>query len=157
MRTVEPKGAAAIEDVMRVVDFLGLVGDAANDDGGALDARTPTIDALCDRLQERMQYAEGERDMVLLHHEFEVTRADGRREALTSTLQMYGVPAGDTAMATTVGVTTGIGAALVLSGAIADPGVCIPTASSIYEPMLRELERCGIRCVERSSDLSEHY
>ena len=48
-----------------------------------------------------MQYAECERDLVLLQHKFGIELADGTKQLRTSTLCKYGstVPGGYTAMA----------------------------------------------------------
>lgn len=37
------------------------------------------LDTLAKTLEAKMQYQEGERDLVLLQHKFEVTLKDGRR------------------------------------------------------------------------------
>ena len=41
-------------------------------------------------LEEKCQFQEGEVDLVLLQHTFEVERADGKMETMTSTLEAYG-------------------------------------------------------------------
>jgi saccharopine dehydrogenase (NADP+, L-glutamate forming) len=48
-------------------------------------------------------------------------------------------------MARTVGLPLGIAAVLVLEGRIALRGLHIPILPAIYEPVLGELERQGIR------------
>ena len=49
-----------------------------------------------------------------------------------------------TAMAKTVGLTTGIGAKLLLDGTLQKRGVVIPTAVEVYQPVLAELRTFGI-------------
>ena len=46
-----------------------------------------TLSAL---LEEKCAFQEGEVDLVLLQHTFEVERADGKRETIKSTLEAYG-------------------------------------------------------------------
>ncbi|MEO1174553.1 MAG: saccharopine dehydrogenase C-terminal domain-containing protein, partial [Myxococcota bacterium] len=46
--------------------------------------------------------------------------------------------------AKTVGLPTGIGAKLILTGVIQHRGVLIPTRPEVYDPVLAELERYGI-------------
>jgi saccharopine dehydrogenase (NADP+, L-glutamate forming) len=61
--------------------------------------RGNALDTLCAVLEKKMQYEEGERDMVMLQHKFEIENADGSKETRTSTLCEYGNPAGYSAMA----------------------------------------------------------
>jgi saccharopine dehydrogenase-like NADP-dependent oxidoreductase len=105
------------------------------------------IDVLTATMLERMRYAPGERDMLILKHEFEAEYAD-RRERLTSTMVDFGVPFGDTSMARTVGLPAAIASRLILEGEIALRGVQTPVVPDIYEPVLRELEDLGIKFVE---------
>jgi saccharopine dehydrogenase (NADP+, L-glutamate forming) len=37
------------------------------------------LDTLCSRLEEKMQYGPGERDMVMLQHKFEIEHTDGTK------------------------------------------------------------------------------
>jgi saccharopine dehydrogenase (NADP+, L-glutamate forming) len=59
------------------------------------------LDTLCAKMDEKMQYAENERDMVMLQHRFEIEWADGRKETRTSTGLWFGEVGGDSAMAQT--------------------------------------------------------
>lgn len=51
-------------------------------------------------------------------------------------------------MAKTVGTPTAIGAQLLLDGKISEKGVIIPKYPDIYEPVLQELEKCGVKLFE---------
>lgn len=115
-------------------------------------AEASPMDVLAARLAEKCPYGEGERDMVVLHHEFNVDY-DGRGERVTSTLVDFGVPGGDSAMARTVSLPAAIATRLILEGKITLTGVQIPVVPEIYEPVLAELERFGITCIERSGPL----
>lgn len=46
--------------------------------------------ALSALLEQKCQFQEGEVDIVLLQHTFEIERADGKMETMTSTLEAYG-------------------------------------------------------------------
>jgi hypothetical protein len=59
-----------------------------------------------------------------------------------------------TAMAKTVGLTTAIGAKLILEGAITHRGVLIPTAPDVYGPILAELRKHGIAFEKRIEEVS---
>ncbi|KAJ3304871.1 saccharopine dehydrogenase (NADP+, L-glutamate-forming) [Kappamyces sp. JEL0829] len=106
------------------------------------------LDTLCATLESKMQYEEGERDMVMLQHKFEIEWADGGKETRTSTGLWFGVPNGDSAMATTVGVPCAITAQLILDGKITERGVLAPMTMNLCTPILTELEKLGIYMVE---------
>ncbi|KAI0804834.1 saccharopine dehydrogenase [Irpex lacteus] len=107
------------------------------------------LDTLCARLEVLMKYEEGERDLVMLQHKFVVEWKDGSRDTITSTLEAYGVPYGDSAMATTVGLPCGIATQLVLDGVINTPGVLAPYTKEICDPIREVLESEGWGLVER--------
>ncbi|TAQ86905.1 hypothetical protein B7494_g4758 [Chlorociboria aeruginascens] len=52
------------------------------------------LDTLCATLEKKMQFEEGERDLVMLQHKFEIEYKDGKKETKTSTLCEYGAPVG---------------------------------------------------------------
>ena len=111
-------------------------------------AKGSAFDILAARMVERLQYAEGERDMVILQHEFLAESGKGRVEKITSTLIDFGVPGGDSSMSRTVGLPAAIGARLILEGRIKETGVRVPVTPDIYNPILDELSRLGIRFKE---------
>jgi saccharopine dehydrogenase-like NADP-dependent oxidoreductase len=140
-------GVGEDADVVARLAWLGFF----SDEPVPCDEAAP-MDVLAVRLQEKCPYEEGERDMIVLHHEFDVDY-DGRGERVTSTLVDFGVPGGDSAMARTVSLPAAIATRLILEGKITLTGVQIPVVPEIYEPVLAELERFGITCVERSGPL----
>ena len=52
--------------------------------------RETVMRALSALLEQKCQFQEGEVDIVLLQHTFEIERADGKMETMTSTLEAYG-------------------------------------------------------------------
>jgi len=52
--------------------------------------RETVMRALSALLEQKCQFQEGEVDIVLLQHTFEIERADGKLETMTSTLEAYG-------------------------------------------------------------------
>jgi saccharopine dehydrogenase-like NADP-dependent oxidoreductase len=127
-------------DVLGRLEWLGLFSDEP-----IPVAKGSAFDILAARMVERLQYAEGERDMVVLQHVFLAESRDGRRERITSTLIDFGIPHGDSSMSRTVGLPAAIGARLVLEGRIAETGVRVPVTPDIYDPILDELATLGIR------------
>jgi len=108
------------------------------------------LDILAKLMLDRMAYKPGERDMVVLHHEFVAEYPGNRTEKLYSTLIDFGVPGGDSAMARTVSLPAAIAVRLILQGQLKLTGVHIPVLPELYNPVLDELARLGIVCRERT-------
>ncbi len=106
-------------------------------------ARTP-LTALTALMEKKMSYQDGERDMLILQHEFKAVYPDGRQQKIKSLMIDYGIPGGDSAMARTVSLPPAIAAILILEGKIRKRGVRIPLDREIYEPILAELETMNI-------------
>ena len=131
----------SIEPGHAIVERLRWAGLPADEPAG--DRDVSPLDVLARRLEKKMAYRQGERDMVVLRHEIEV-RAANETERRVSLLVAYGEPAGDSAIARRVSLPATVGARLLLDGAIARPGVRIPTSREVYEPILDELASLGI-------------
>jgi len=122
---------------------------------GLFDERTlpvekgSALDNLAALMIEKLQYAAGERDMIVLQHEFLAQGESGRNERIVSTLIDYGVPGGDSSMSRTVGLPAAIASRLVLEGKIRMTGVQVPVHAEIYEPILEELGALGVRFEEK--------
>ncbi len=141
-------GLEPASDVMTSLDWLGLFADEP-----IPLARGSVLDVLAARMVERLAYAPGERDMVILQHEFAVEGRDGRREKITSSLIDFGIPHGDSSMSRTVGLPAAIGARMILEGRIRETGVIVPVTPDIYNPILDELAGAGIRFREERQAL----
>ncbi|MDB5201060.1 MAG: saccharopine dehydrogenase [Ferruginibacter sp.] len=89
-----------------------------------------------------------DKDMVLMLHEISY-RKDAKQHHISSSLMVKGEDSLHTAMAKTVGLPLGIAAKMILTGRIHLSGLHIPTIKEIYEPVLEELEKCGIRFTEK--------
>ncbi len=125
--------------VMKRMEWLGLFEERP------IPAGTGTaLDALAALMVEKLRYEEGERDMIVLQHEFLASRPDGSTERIVSTLIDHGIPHGDSSMSRTVGLPAAIGARLILEGKIRKTGVQTPLDPTIYEPILTELSRQGV-------------
>ena len=132
-------------------EWLGLFGTEPLPITGK---QTTALDILAVRLDQKMPYKPGERDMLVLMHKFiaRFPQAGGaaREERISSTMIDFGIPNGDSSMARTVSLPAAIGARLILTGAIRDTGVHAPVKPSIYNPVLDELATMNIRCVEKT-------
>ncbi len=138
-----------IEPASEVIDrleWLGLLDETPIPFG-----KSTALDVLTGIMIEKLRYAEGERDMIILRHEFLTQRADGTPEKITSTLIDYGIPRGDSSMSRTVGLPAAIGARYILEGKIRKTGVQTPMDPEIYEPILAELKNYGIEFKQERS------
>jgi saccharopine dehydrogenase-like NADP-dependent oxidoreductase len=129
--------------VMRNLAWLGLLAS----DPLPAGPRAP-VDILTARMLELMRYAPGERDLLVLKHEFRAAYADHSAQ-VTSTMVDFGVPGGDSSMSRTVGLPAAVGVKLILQGKVRQTGVQTPVVPDIYGPVLAELEELGIRSEER--------
>ncbi len=130
--------------VISNLEWLGLF----SDDSVPAGAKSP-LDVLAGRMLEKMQYAPGERDMLIMQHEF-IAKYPDRTEKTTSTMIDYGIPHGDTSMSRTVGLPAAIATRLILEGKINLTGVQVPVMPEIYEPVLAELDSMGIKFTEKT-------
>ncbi|ODA76853.1 hypothetical protein RJ55_07369 [Drechmeria coniospora] len=107
------------------------------------------LDTLCATLEKKMQFAEGERDMVLLQHKFEVELKDGTKQTRLSTLCDYGSTeaGGYSAMAKLVGIPCAVAVKQVLDGTLSERGVLAPMSSKINDPLIKELKASGATCL----------
>lgn len=94
-------------------------------------------------LERKWKLNSSDKDMVVMQHVIEYL-LEGKRYKETSSLVLKGDNAKSTSMAKTVGLPIGIAVRKILNGGITMRGVCVPTISEIYEPILEELETLGI-------------
>jgi saccharopine dehydrogenase-like NADP-dependent oxidoreductase len=112
--------------------------------------RISPLDAMGELMYEKLAFRPGERDMIVLVHDFRAEFPDGRRERITSHLIDYGIPHGDSAMSRTVSLPAAIGVDMILNGRIRATGVLRPVTRDIYNPVLDELASLNIRCREKT-------
>jgi len=135
-----PRDAKPINDM----EWLGLLCDEPLPGG-----KSTPIDILTARMLLKMSYAPGERDLLIMQHEF-VAEFANHKEAITSTMIDYGIPHGDTSMSRTVGLPAAIAVRLILHGKIKVTGVHTPVIPELYEPVLAELATQGIGLKEKA-------
>ncbi|RKF75676.1 Saccharopine dehydrogenase [Golovinomyces cichoracearum] len=138
----------SVEEKERIISGLSWIGIFSDE---KIIPRGNPLDTLCATLEKKMQYEEGERDMVMLQHKFEIEHKDGSKETRTSTLVEYGDPKGYSAMAKLVGVPCGVAVLQVLDGTISERGIIAPMSSKINNPLIKMLkEKYGIYLVEKT-------
>jgi saccharopine dehydrogenase (NADP+, L-glutamate forming) len=111
-----------------------------------------SLDALCHLFEEKLQYAPGERDMIVMHHEF-IVQLPEKKKKITSTMIDYGIPNGDSSMSRTVALPVAIASKMILDGRITLTGVHRPIIPELYNPILKELESLDISLEEHEFDL----
>jgi len=102
-------------------------------------------------LTDKWTLAEDDKDMIVMYHKFGY-ELNGKKHQIDSNMVAIGDDQTFTAMAKTVGLPVAIAALKILNGEITTPGVQVPIAKEVYEPILKELEQFGINFVETESD-----
>ncbi|WP_153797278.1 saccharopine dehydrogenase C-terminal domain-containing protein [Foetidibacter luteolus] len=128
--------------VMEQLMFLGM-----NDETLINKGLCSAADVMQFILETKLALQPHDKDMIVMLHEFEYLLHNTPR-SLRSSLVVKGKNAVHTAMAKTVGLPLGIAAKLILQGIITATGLHIPTAPSIYEPVLQELALHDILFIE---------
>ncbi|HKR03281.1 MAG TPA: saccharopine dehydrogenase C-terminal domain-containing protein [Bacteroidia bacterium] len=126
-------------EVIKKVEWTGIFEDVKIN----LDNATPAR-ILQDLLQRKWVLKAGDKDMIVMQHEFEFLAAQDKRKKIISSLIVQGDDSEHTAMAKTVGLPMAIAARLILNEKIKLKGVKIPVMKEIYEPVLNELKSLGI-------------
>jgi saccharopine dehydrogenase (NADP+, L-glutamate forming) len=145
-----------------VADYLGLEVDSFildnlawlglfDDDPLPLSHGAP-LDILTLRMLEKMPYEEGERDMLVMQHEFIAAYPD-HKEQITATMIDFGIPGGDSSMSRTVGLPAAIASRMILEEEITRKGVLVPVLPDIYEPVLARLEQLDISLKETAQPI----
>lgn len=153
-----------VNDAISGLKWFGLIGVAAvaAPDGDRIQDRTSTccLDVLANHLNARLQFETGERDLLILTHEFIISYPSAtRKQKITSSLVAYGDPLGQkdslTAMARLVGVPAAVSALCLLDGTISVRGVFAPLTPEVYLPLIDRLAQAGISMTESVEDVYE--
>jgi saccharopine dehydrogenase-like NADP-dependent oxidoreductase len=129
--------------ILKKFEWLGFFDDTPIpiQKGGAVDVLTAIM-------LDKMSYEKGERDLLVLHHQF-IAEYPDKTQKITSTMIDFGIPNGDSSMARTVSLPAAIGVRMIMEGKINLKGVHLPILPGIYTPVLEELENLDIKVVER--------
>jgi saccharopine dehydrogenase (NADP+, L-glutamate forming) len=128
---------------IRNLEWLGMFSDRKF----AVDRISP-LDAMGELMYEKLSFRPGERDMIVLYHDFRAEFPNGKKEKIISELIDYGIPHGDSSMSRTVSLPAAIGVDMILTGRIHATGVLRPVTPDIYNPVLDELATLNITCKE---------
>jgi saccharopine dehydrogenase-like NADP-dependent oxidoreductase len=128
---------------MKQLFFLGMDDNQTLINKGECSA----ADVLQFALEQKLLLQPADKDLVVLQHEIGY-ELDGQQHITTSNLVVRGEDHINTAMNKTMGLPLGIAAKHILQGNIKETGLHIPVMSSVYVPVLQELEKNGIRFEE---------
>lgn len=135
-------------EMMERLRWLGIF----NDTKIGADGLTPAK-ILQKILEEKWQLEAGDKDMILMQHQFDFTR-EGEHWKRYSTMAYIGQDTKHTAMSMTVGLPLAMVARRILEGAYKKTGVQLPIQPEIYNPVLEELEDYGISFMEEEVHIS---
>jgi len=139
----EKQGLDATDKALEAFEWLGLFSD--KEMGYAV---TSPYEITSDLMIKLMWLGDNERDMVIMQHLFLATYHDGKREVISSRMLDFGTPATNTSIARTVALPAAMAVKMILTGKITLHGVYRPVLPEIYNPILDELERNGIKMEE---------
>jgi saccharopine dehydrogenase-like NADP-dependent oxidoreductase len=94
-------------------------------------------------LEDSWTMDQEDKDMIVMYHKFGY-EIKGVKKQIDSNMVVIGENQIYTAMAKTVGLPVAIATLLILNKQITSPGVQIPIASEVYDPILKELAQNGI-------------
>ncbi|WP_207435635.1 saccharopine dehydrogenase family protein [Sabulibacter ruber] len=136
-------GLAPDAQELQLVEWTGLFDEVPI----GVENATPA-QALEKLLVQRWNLSPGDKDMIVMLHQFEY-ELNGEQKKLTSSLVVLGDDEVQTAMAKTVGLPVGIATKLLLEGKLTSTGVVVPLQADLYEPILTELEQHGVTFTEK--------
>ncbi len=141
-------GVEKDSEIIKRLEWLSLL----SEDAIEVEEGTP-LDILTARFM-KLEYAPGEKDMLILMHRFVASYPD-KKERITSTMIDFGHQdkKSDSSMSRTVSLPAAIATRLIIEGKITTPGVQIPNTKTWYEPVLQELEEFDIVFKEKVQPL----
>ncbi|MCA0930960.1 saccharopine dehydrogenase NADP-binding domain-containing protein [Lutimonas saemankumensis] len=99
-------------------------------------------------LMDSWTLSEEDKDMIVMYHKFGF-ELNGVKRQIESNMVVLGEDQTYTAMAKTVGLPVAMATLDILNGKIKNPGVQLPIAKEVYDPILEELKDYGITFNEK--------
>jgi saccharopine dehydrogenase (NAD+, L-glutamate forming) len=150
--TVEDKFKAFLrEDRMHLYDRFEWLGVLNDEPLIEIDNPTPA-QALQQILEFKLFLKEGDKDMLVMIHEFEY-ELNGKMFGVSSHMVNIGEDQVYTSMSNTVGLPAAICAKMILTGKLTTKGVTLPVQPEVYIPILNELEELRISFIEKEREL----
>lgn len=130
-------GLPSYSSTLKKLEWLGVM----SDEPLPPDGRSPG-QVLAGLLGEKLRFMAGERDLVVMQHEFSVTGGDGVQKVAITYLD-WGDPQGDSAMARGTGIPTAMAARRIIDGRFSEEGLHLPTHPALCPSILQELKEMG--------------
>ncbi len=151
--TVEEKMKAFLrEDRMHLYEKFEWLGLFKKEPLVGLEDASPA-QVLQKILVDKLSLDEGDKDMLVMIHEFEY-ELNGERSKITSHMVNIGEDQVYTSMSNTVGLPAAICGKMILTGTLKSTGVTLPIQREVYTPILNELDEYGISFLEKELVLS---
>lgn len=128
---------------MKQLFFLGMNDDQTIINKGDCSA----AEVLQFAMEQKLLLQPADKDLLVLQHEIGY-ELEGEKHLASSSLIIKGEDHLNTAMAKAMGLPLGMAAKQILQGNIPETGLHIPVMSSVYVPVLQELEKNGLRFEE---------
>ena len=103
-------------------------------------------------MEEKLSLDPNDKDMTIMQHIFEY-ELKGKKFQRKSSMVIIGKDTVHTSMSITVGTPLAIAVKMLLTGAIAEKGVIVPTKPAMYNPILKELEEFGVKFIEEEEEI----
>eukprot|EP01083_Nonionella_stella_P064295 167435_1 len=135
-------GISPTDEIISKLDWIGMF----SPDLLVPDGTNTALDALCHLCQQKLVYLQGEKDMIVMQHVFDIEYSRQNRESVVSTLIDFGRQdsGGHSSMARTVSLPLAVAVNLILNGSIKLTGVQRPVVPEIYTPILNEMAALGV-------------
>jgi|WetSurMetagenome_2_1015567.scaffolds.fasta_scaffold62260_2 saccharopine dehydrogenase-like NADP-dependent oxidoreductase len=130
-------------NAIKSLEWLGLFSDEPMGYG-----ITSSFEITSDLMIKKMWLNDDDRDMIVMQHLFLAKHKDGSKEVISSRMLDFGSPATNTSIARTVALPAAMAVKQILEGGIKLRGVYRPVLPEIYNPILDELEKAGIKMEE---------
>ena len=133
------------EELFHKFEWLGLF-----DDSEPIGLKNASPAQLLEKiLVEKWVLEKQDKDMLVMHHEFEYS-LNNKRNRIISSMVNIGEDQIFTSMSNTVGLPVAICGKMILNGTLTMKGVHIPVMKEVYHPILVELEAYGITFQEQT-------
>ena len=136
------------DDVMERLEWLGLFKEKQ-----ITVEKGIYSDVLVDLMLKKMSYAPEEKDMIIVYDEI-IAEFPDRKEKITASLLVEGIPYGESAMSRAVSLPASITIKLILEGKIKSRGTLMPNIPEIYEPVLEEMKTFGFEFKKKTIRLN---
>jgi len=103
-------------------------------------------------MEEKLSLDPNDKDMTIMQHLFEY-ELNGKKYLRKSSMAIIGKDTVHTSMSVAVGTPLAIAVKMLLTGAIAEKGVIVPTKPAMYNPILNELEDFGVKFIEEEEEI----